>query len=153
MFFEAYSFLLTLKIAINSTYICNFPDHHRKWKKLTVVLTCFANAHWISICLCQAGWIVYAWIVRQLTGTEALVAEVTSIKWRTNAYKLPWLHRFKTGGSIQAWFRLTFIYIFTAVWPCPACCTCASGRVKEKEHWCGRRKINSLAQSLPTFSS
>lgn len=135
----------------NSIYICNFPVHNRKWKKLTIpFLTCFTNAHWISIRLCQAGGIVYTWIVRQLTGTEALVAEVTSIKWRTNANKLPRLHGFKTGGSIQAWFRFTFIYIFTAVWPCPPCCTCASAGVKkkkkEREHWHCRIKINSLAQ-------
>lgn len=139
---------------INSTYICNFSEHNRKWKKLTIpVLTCFTNAHWISIYLCQAGWVVYTWVVRQLTGTEALVAEVASIKWRTNANKLPRLHRFKTRGSIQAWFRFTFIYIFTAVWTCPPCCTCASGGAKKKEKKkSGRIKINSLAQSLPTPS-
>jgi len=63
------------------------------------------------------------------------MAEVTSIKWRANAYKLALLNRFIAGGSIQAWFRITFIYIFTAVWPCPSCCTCASENKKKESTW------------------
>lgn len=131
MCFERYILLLSLKTALNST--CTWDFSAAKQKRLSIpVLTCFANAHWISINLCQTGWIVYARIIRQLTGTEALMAEVTSIKWRTNAYKLSLLNRFVTGGSIQAWFRITFVYIFTAVRPCPPYFTRASERKKKK---------------------
>ena len=120
----------------------------------TPALTCFANAHGISISLCQASWVVYAWIVRQFTGTKALMAKVTSIKWRTNAYKLSLLNRFITGSSVQAWFRITFIYVFTAVWTCPPCCTQASGekklkKKKKKRQHIRQRKTHNLSHSIP----
>lgn len=116
---------------------------------ITPALTCFANAHGISISLCQASWVVYAWIVRQFTRTEALMAKVTSIKWRTDAYKLSLLNRFITGSSIQAWFRITFIYVFTAVWTCPSCCTQASEEKKKKRQHIGQRKTHNLSQLIP----
>lgn len=154
MCFESYKFILSLKVALNSTtFLAMFLQHNRQQERLTIpFLTCFANTHWISIVLCQAGRIVYARIVRQLTGTETLMAEVTSIKWRTNAYKLSLLNRFITGGSIQAWFRVTFIYIFTAVWPCPPCCTRASENKQKKGQHGRKMKINNLVQSIPTIS-
>lgn len=85
------------------------------------LLTSWASAGGGSIGACEAGGVVEAGIVEQVTGVVRLLAQGPAEERRAGAGKLPGHVRLPTPASVQARRRVALVHVGAAVGAGPAC--------------------------------